>query len=162
MYRRALVPLDGSLVAETIMPFILQIAGPLDMDVVLLRVVRPTPPVVIESTRYIEIEDIEARRVDAEEYLAPLAVELRAKGVRVSTRVRRGEPAEQIVSAAKDERADLIAMSTHGRGGLGRLLFGSVAEAVLRHADIPVFLLRATEPEVTARSAATPGRKETR
>ena len=76
MYRRALVPLDGSLVAETILPFILQIAGPLDLDVVLLRVVRPTPPVVMEGTKHVEIEDIEARRVDAEEYLAPLAAEL--------------------------------------------------------------------------------------
>ncbi len=162
MYKRALVPLDGSLVAETIVPFILQIAGPLDIDIVLLRVVRPTPPVVIEGTRYMEIEDMEARRVDAEKYLTPLAEELRGKGVRVSTQVRRGEPAEEIVSAATDERADLIAMSTHGRGGLGRLLFGSVAEAVLRHADIPVFLLRATESEVAARTTAAPERTETR
>jgi nucleotide-binding universal stress UspA family protein len=162
MYKRALVPLDGSVVAETILPFILQIAGPLDMDIVLLRVVRPTPPGIVEGTTYMEIENIEALHLDAEEYLAPLAVELAGKGLRVARRVRRGEPAEQIVSAAKAEGVDLIAMSTHGRGGLGRLLFGSVAQAVLRQADIPVLLLRATEPEVVARSIAAPGRKETR
>jgi nucleotide-binding universal stress UspA family protein len=154
MYKRAVVPLDGSAVAETILPFVLQIAGPLDMEIVLLRVVQPMPPMVLEGTRHMELEDIEARRQEAEEYLAPLAAELRDKAVRVTTQVRRGYPQEEILSAAKETGADLVAMSTHGRGGLGRLLFGSVAEAVLRHADIPVFLLRSTEAQVAARTAA--------
>jgi nucleotide-binding universal stress UspA family protein len=57
-------------------------------------------------------------------------------------------PAAEIVNAARETGADLIAMSTHGRSGLGRLMFGSVAEAVLRHSDVPVFLLRATEAQV--------------
>lgn len=154
MYKRAVIPLDGSPEAETIIPFVLEIAGPLDMEVVLLRVVQPTPPMVIEGTRYMELEDVEERRQDAEEYLAPVAVELRNKGVRVTTQVRRGYPHEEILGAAKESGADLIAMSTHGRGGLGRLLFGSVAEAVLRHADVPVFLLRATEAQVVSRTTA--------
>ena len=102
MYKRALVALDGSLVAETIMPFILEVAGPLDMEVILLRVVQPLTPVVIETSRHVEVEDIEARRIDAEEYLAPLAVELRGKGVRVTTQVRRGSPVEEIVAAARE------------------------------------------------------------
>ena len=155
MYKRALVPLDGSPVAETIIPFILEIAGPLDMEVVLLRVVEPIPPVAIEGSRHIEMEDIELRCTDAEEYLAPIAVELRNKGVKVESRVRRGHPVDQIVAAARETGADLIAMSTHGRGGLGRLIFGSVAEAVLREAKIPVLLMRTTEEEVARR-----GRRE--
>ncbi len=159
MYKRALVPLDGSVVAETVIPLILDIAGPLDMEVVLLRVNQPTPPVVIEGSRYVEAEDVEARRIDAEEYLAPIAVELRAKGIRVDTRVRRGLPAEEIVAAALEEGADLIAMSTHGRSGLGRLLFGSVAEAVLRHSEVPVFLMRATEGQVARRAAREAARR---
>jgi nucleotide-binding universal stress UspA family protein len=153
MYKRALVPLDGSSVAETIIPFILDIAGPLDMEVVLLRVVEPIPPMVIEGSRHIDVEDVEARRTDAEEYLAPIAVELQNKGVRVERRVRRGNPAEEIVAAARESGADLIAMSTHGRGGLGRLVFGSVAQAVLRHVDMPMFLMRATETQVARRVA---------
>lgn len=153
MYKRALVPLDGSSVAETIIPFIVDIAGPLDMEVVLLRVVEPMTPVVIEGSRHIELEDVEARRTDAEEYLAPIAVELRNKAVRVESRVRRGNPTEEIVAAARETGADLIAMSTHGRGGLGRLVFGSVAQAVLRHVDVPVFLMRATEAQVARRAA---------
>jgi nucleotide-binding universal stress UspA family protein len=154
MYRRAVVPLDGSLLAETVIPLILEIAGPLDMEVLLLRVVRPAIPVTIEGTTYMKVEDAETRQVDAEEYLAPVAVELRNRGVRVTTQVRRGEPTDEIVSAAKETGADLIAMSTHGRSGLGRLLFGSVAEAVLRQADIPVFLLRSTDKQVAARAGS--------
>ena len=153
MYKRALVPLDGSPLAETIIPFILEIAGPLDMEVVLLRVVQPIPPVVIEGSRHVEVEDVEARRIDATEYLAPLAAELEQKGVRVRTQVRRGVPAPEIVAAAREGGADLIAMSTHGRGGLGRILFGSVAAAVLHEAKIPVFLMRATETQLAKRTA---------
>ncbi len=88
MYKRALVPLDGSAVAETVIPFLLEIAGPLDMEVVLLRVNQPVAPIVIEGARSVQVEDLEARRIDAEEYLAPIAVELRARGIRVDTRVR--------------------------------------------------------------------------
>lgn len=153
MYKRVTVPLDGSVVAEGIIPFIVDIAGPLDIEVVLLRVLVPIPPTVIEGSRHVEVEDVEKRRAEAEEYLAPLAMELRAKGVRVTTQVRRGEPAAEIIAAAREAGADLIAMTTHGRSGLGRLLFGSVAEAVLRHADIPVFLMRQTEAQVAARAA---------
>ena len=153
MYKRALVPLDGSPVAESIIPFILEIAGPLDMEIVLLRVVQPITPVVIEGSRHVEVEDVQARQTDAEEYLAPVAVELRGKGVRVTSRVRRGIPAEEIVAAAREAGADLIAMSTHGRGGLRRILFGSVAQAVLHHAEVPVFLLRTTEAEVAKRAS---------
>ena len=152
MYKRAVVTLDGSPVAEAIIPFILEIAGPLDMEVVLVRVNQPIPPEVIEGSRHVVVEDPEASRVDAEEYLAPLAVELRAKGVRVSTQVRRGQPAEEIVLAARETGADLIAMTTHGRSGFGRLLFGSVAEAVLRESRLPVFLMRMTEAQVAARA----------
>jgi nucleotide-binding universal stress UspA family protein len=153
MYKRALVPLDGSPIAEAIIPFILEIAGPLDMEVVLLRVVEPIPPIALEGSRHIEVEDVELRRTHAEEYLAPIAVELRNTGVRVESRVRRGNAVDQIVAAAREAGADLIAMSTHGRGGLGRLIFGSVAQAVLRQAEVPVFLMRATESQVARRGA---------
>ncbi len=153
MYKRVVIPLDGSPVAEAILPFILEIAGPLDLEVVLVRVLTPMPPQVVEGSRHVVVEDPEARRLDAEEYLAPMAAELAAKGVRVRTEVRRGEPAAEIVTAAREAAADLIAMTTHGRSGLGRLLFGSVAESVLRRAEIPVFLMRLTAAQVTERAA---------
>jgi nucleotide-binding universal stress UspA family protein len=62
MYKRVLIPVDGSETAEAIVPFILAIAGPLDLDVVLLQVNRPIPPVVLEGSQYIEVEDVEGRR----------------------------------------------------------------------------------------------------
>ena len=105
MYKRALIPLDGSMVAESIIPFILEVAGPLDMEVTLLRVLVPVPPMTLEGTLGV-IEDAGRLRADAEEYLASIAAELRANGVRVTTAVRRGEPvAEILAGAAKPMRA---------------------------------------------------------
>jgi len=153
MYKRVLVPLDGSMVAEAIVPFILEIAGPLDIDVALLRVIVPTLPVVLESGGPIAADDVEKLREGAEEYLATVAADLRARGVRVTLAVRYGDAVAEILAGAREAEADLIAMTTHGRGGLGRLLFGSVAEAVLRHAEVPVFLMRQTKDQVAARAA---------
>lgn len=151
MYKRALIPLDGSAVAESIVPFILEIAGPLDMQVALVRVIVPSPPLAVEGA--VVFDDVEKLRADAEAYLAGVAAELRMKGVRVTTAVRQGEPVEQILAAARDAEADLIAMTTHGRSGLSRLLFGSIAAAVLTRAEIPVFMMRQTETQVRARAA---------
>ena len=153
MYRRALVPLDGSMIAEAIVPFILEIAGPLDIDVALLRVVVPAPPLVFEGSSPAVVDDIDKLRTEAEEYLASIAAALRAQGVRVTIHVRVGDAVSQILAGALEVEADLIAMTTHGRGGLGRLMFGSIAEAVLRQAEVPVFLLRQTKAQVAARAA---------
>jgi nucleotide-binding universal stress UspA family protein len=153
VYKRVLVPLDGSPVAEAIVPFILQIAGPLDMTVRLLAVVEPVQPMIVEDPGYVMIQDLDARTRYAEDYLAPLADRLRARGVDAAWEVRRGTPAATIMAVAKSWGADLIAMSTHGRSGVGRLLFGSVAEHVLRHADVPVFLMRQTEAQLADRTA---------
>jgi nucleotide-binding universal stress UspA family protein len=153
MYKRALVPLDGSELSAAILPFITRIAGPLDMEVVLLRVVEPIPPQVIESSRYVEIEDVEGRLAEARAYLKPIVDDLAGKGVRTRLEVRHGNPVTEIVACAQAVDADLIAMTTHGRSGLGRLLFGSVAESVLRHAEIPVFLMRLTESQVRSQAA---------
>jgi nucleotide-binding universal stress UspA family protein len=151
MYKRVLIPVDGSETAEAILPFILEIAGPLDIDIVLLRVIPPAPPVVLEASPYVEIVDGAAQREEADAYLSGLAAEVRAKGLRVTRLTRRGEPVAEILAAAHEAGADLIAMTTHGRTGPARLLFGSIAEGVLRHADMPVFLMRQTEREIALR-----------
>src|SRR5262245_15042906 len=108
MYKRALLPLDGSMIAEAIVPFLLEIAGPLDMDVTLLRVVLPTPPVAIESHGAISADYVDELRSEAEQYLAGVAAELRAKGVRVNSQVRVGEPVTHILEVARDVEADMI------------------------------------------------------
>ena len=156
MYKQALIPLDGSIVAEGVIPFILQIAGPLGLDVKLLRVVTPSPPAGAVEAGPVALDNTDKLFAEAEAYLAPVATELRANGVRVTMEARRGEPVTEILAAVRDSKADLIIMTTHGRTGLGRLLFGSVAEAVLRHADVPVFLMRQTEAQLAARGPWQP------
>jgi nucleotide-binding universal stress UspA family protein len=152
-HKRVLVALDGSPSSESVLRFLLQIAGPLDMTVVLLRVLEPVPPMAIEGTRHVTLDDLPARQRDTEEYLAPIAAALRAQGIDVSWQVRVGRPAAEILAAAREAQADLIAMATHGRTGLGRLLFGSVAEDVLRHAPVPVFMI--SQPAAVSTAAAT-------
>jgi nucleotide-binding universal stress UspA family protein len=154
MYKRVMVPLDGSPLAEGILPFILQIAGPLDLEVVLVRVVQPIPPQALEGTGHVVLDDVPARLREAREYLAPVAADLRGRGVRVTTEARHGDPVKELVAAARDAGADLIAMTTHGRSGVGRLLFGSVAEAVLRQANVPVLMMRLTGPPVPSDEVA--------
>ena len=154
MYERVLVPLDGSRLAEGILPFLLQIASPLDLEVVLTYVVQPIAPQAVEGTRHFTVYDMAARLKEAREYLAAVAVNLREGGVRVTTDVRHGQPVTEIVAAARETGAGLIAMTTHGRTGFGRLLFGSVAEAVLRQAEIPVLMMRLTERRAIASSRA--------
>jgi len=152
-HKRVLVALDGSPAAEAVLNFLLDIAGPLDMTVLLLRVLEPVPPMAIEGTTHFTVDDVEMRRYDAGEYLAPLAARLRTQGVDATCQVRVGRPAEQILGAARESHVDLIAMATHGRTGLGRLLFGSVAEEVLRRASVPVFMIR--QPHAVDTAAAT-------
>lgn len=154
MFRRVLVPLDGSPLAEGILPFLMKIAGPLDLEVTLLRVLQPIPPEVIEGSRYVVVEDVEQRTAEAKEYLAPIAAALETSGVRVTTTVRRGDPVTEILEGARAMDADLIAMTTHGRSGIGRLLFGSVAEAVLRETHVPVFLMRLAKKDVAVPAVA--------
>jgi len=115
--------------------------------VLLLRVVAPQAVAPIEEPPRVLIRDLETQRVDAEEYLARLARDLRNGGVRVDTRVNRGEAAHEILAVARDAAADVVAMCTHGRSGFGRFVFGSVAEVVVRRARIPVLLLKPGETE---------------
>ena len=154
MYKRVLIPLDGSTLAEGIVPFILDIAGPLDLDLVLVRVQQPIAPQAIEGTLHFTVDDIAARLKAAREYLARVAADLRGRGLRVTTDARYGEPVAEIVAAARETGAGMIAMTTHGRSGLSKLVFGSVAEAVLRRAAIPVLMMRLTKDAVAAVQAA--------
>jgi nucleotide-binding universal stress UspA family protein len=150
MYKRALVPLDGSPLAEAIIPFLMEIAGSLEMSIVLLGVREPIPQVGGDGVRHPLLDVAEAHMRETEDYLASIAAALRARGLAVSYAIRSGRPDEEIVQAAREAGVDLIAMSTHGRSGLDRLLFGSVAEQVLRHADVPVLMMRQTPARLTA------------
>jgi len=145
MYERVLVPLDGSEIAEAILPFAEKLAGPVDAEAMLVRVVEPlSAGEAFAAGGVVAPDTLFLRQLEAKEYLARVERRLANKGIRVKTDLRNGTPAAEIVAAATSWGADLIAMATHGRGGLGRLLFGSVAEAVLRAAPMPVLMIRTT------------------
>jgi len=136
---KILVPLDGSDLAETAITEALDIAGPDGPPSFMLvraaeaRVIPGTDPIDAQ----VEIVD------DAEHYLAGVKDSLEKRGIKnVETHVWYGPAAPAIVEAARVYKADLIVMSTHGRSGLGRLVFGSVAESVLRGTPVPILLLR--------------------
>jgi nucleotide-binding universal stress UspA family protein len=152
MYQRVLIPLDGSELAEAILPFAEHVAGPLDAEVVLLQVVEPPSPIAGLGTGGIIGPDaLFLRQVEARRYLDTVARRLQAKGLRVRTILGLGPPASEIAATARAERADLIAMTTHGRSGFRRAILGSVADEVLRSSAIPVLAVRkpATIPALT-------------
>jgi nucleotide-binding universal stress UspA family protein len=143
MYKRLLVPLDGSALAETILPVVKEVAGPLDAEVVLLRVVEPISTTqAIATAGVVSPDTATLRELEARQYLRDAEGRLAKKGLQVRTRIALGPPAAAILGAVHTSGADLIAMATHGRSGLGRAMFGSVAEAVLRAAPVPVLLVR--------------------
>ena len=142
---KVLVPLDGSELSAAILPVVERLAGPLDLSIVLLHVVEPLSPSAMAevATRLEEMTAL--READAEGYLSKVANDLQAKGLRVRHEVRVGPAVDVIQEFAQEEKIGLIAMTTHGRTGLGRLFFGSVAERVVRAATVPVFLWKARE-----------------
>ncbi len=142
MYKRILVPLDGSAFAEAILPHVRELALCTGAEIVLLRVAVRwmydyAAPVPLSAGVLPEESDQESAA-----YLERVAGELREMGVRVTTEVCAGPVAETILEYAEGIHADLIAMSTHGRSGLARWFIGSVADKVVRAAKLPVLLAR--------------------
>jgi nucleotide-binding universal stress UspA family protein len=151
MYQQILVPLDGSAVAESILPTVTTFAGIVGAELLLLGVVEPTEPIeaVSELAGAVGERDQQAAE-HAEAYLVGVTRRLKAAAVPVHHRVLIGAPAEAILQAGAT--TDLIAMATHGRSGIGRWVYGSVADKVLQAASVPVLLVRASaEGPVVAR-----------
>ncbi len=136
-FQQILVPLDGSGCAEDILPKVESLATDLKARICLLRVAYAHTFPGVDPT------DAEVTVVrEAEGYLQKIEKDLKAKGLTVDSHVRYGTEAEEILDHAAQKEIDLVAMSTHGRGGVKRWLLGSVAEKVLRHCPKPVFLVR--------------------
>jgi len=134
---RILVPLDGSSFGEEILPLAEHVARDRNAQLILLRAVvaRRFPEEGVDEVRMEPTGEVM-------EYLKAVAGRLREKGLHVRWDLWHDEPLIAIKRAVKQEAADLIAMATHGRGGLSRLLLGSVAEDVVRSVDVPVLLVR--------------------
>ena len=138
-----LIPLDGSVLAESIVPHALQLGEGVATTYTLLRVVPPvwTAPEVMSEPDTISEGALKERLQGAREYLRSVAELMSGEAVEVKTEVVVGTAAAAtILEYARNREADVIAMATHGRGGVKRLLLGSVADKVLRGAPIPVLL----------------------
>jgi len=150
MYKKILVPLDGSKLAECALPHVEELAKGCDTEEVILVSVtervkgyraleEPSQPL---GQRLIP-EAFGKKEKQAQKYLDRIAKAMAAKGINVSTEVLLWKPDEAIVGYAKQYGCDLIVMASHGRSGPSRWAHGSVADKVLRASGIPVLMIRA-------------------
>ena len=151
MYERILIPLDGSKVGEAALPYVDGLVSKLSpevkAEVTLLQVVSSLTHYVVAGEAGVQIpyteKEMEQIKRKSMDYLNKTGEGLRSRGVMVKKRVGVGKAAEEIIKAAGEINADLIAMSTHGRSGLSRWAFGSVTDRVVRGANVPVVVVRA-------------------
>ena len=143
---KALVPMDGSKEGETVIPYIENLASKLGAEITLLQVVAIAYHVYISGDAPAQVpytlEEMEPLKAGAASYLEKMASSLEERGVRTKCEVRVGAAGQEIISLAEEINADVVAMSTHGRSGVGRWVFGSVAERVVRSGTTPVLLVR--------------------
>jgi nucleotide-binding universal stress UspA family protein len=145
-FRKILIPLDGSSLAERVLPTVERLAHAHQCEVLLVRVVVPVE-VVLSGSGYMDVTITAELRTaglhEAQVYLDAKCGELRGVGLQMRAMVVEGMPGASILAMAENESVDLIAMTTHGRSGLSRLLQGSVAEQVMHTAPCPVLLISA-------------------
>jgi nucleotide-binding universal stress UspA family protein len=147
MYKKMLIPLDGSELSEVVFPYAKELAGRLGLDVILLHVHSPEEGEKAPLHRaYIE-RKAEVIKRQSEEVQQKIGIRPGAKPVQVQCELAVGYPAEEILRYADENDIDLILMATHGRSGIRRWVMGSVADKVLQASQVPVWLVRAGIPE---------------
>ena len=140
-----LCPIDFSDASTNAFRYACEFAKAMGSKIIFLNVVEPRPMVADMTLNYIPLEEDLAKA--ATEDLKPLVQEAESKGIAVQADVMIGTPAELILSQAAEFDASIIIMGSHGKTGLSRLLMGSVAEAIVRKARIPVLIVKADEKE---------------
>lgn len=150
MIKKILVCLDGSDLAEQTLPYVKEQARSLKSTVVFLHVTpepvivplgipgEPGYPVQTKSM----VQEMQQEIIHSKEYLEKIALGFKKSRIKTKCVVLEGLAGEQIVNYAKKNRINLIAMATHGRSGLGRMILGSVADFVLRESGLPVLMIR--------------------
>ena len=147
MYKKILVPLDGSRRAEAILPHVEEMAYRYGVKVLFLMVIDSLPVGVGPEPNYSPHDPNHVKRQfdEAERYIAAVSGEFRSKGIEVESSIEGGQVVDEIINVSMREDADLIAMASHGRTGLARTFYGSVASGVLHRIDRPLFLIRAED-----------------
>jgi nucleotide-binding universal stress UspA family protein len=145
MYKTILVPLDGSMRAEEILPHVEELALRFRAKLILAQVVEPAPLTMVQEIPYMRLhqQEFDRRNGQAESYLHGVQVVFREKGIDAHVRVVYGPVVKAIVGLAEQEEADLIAIASHGRGGLSQVFYGSVAAGLLQRVDRPLLVVRA-------------------
>ncbi len=170
MFTRILVPIDGSPQSIAVLPYVERLATPGFTEIILLQVAdepeqwlipepaplpdrfapRGSPPPVDYTDRYLRIEEAMAEAsIQARASLHAAEAQLSSRGLLVRTVVRFGSPVQEIVACARQEQVALVIMSAHGWSGFSQILFGSVADQVVKTLQLPVLIVRLTEVEDT-------------
>lgn len=146
MYKKILVPLDGSKRAEAVLPHVEELVCNNETQIILIHVIEPQ--FVFTDTHgstFLNLEEVsrEIMQERAESYLSQVEKRIIEKEISVKSIIDYGSIAHAIIAAAKQESVDLIAMASHGRTGLAHVFYGSVAASVLHLVDRPLLLIRA-------------------
>jgi len=144
MYKKILVPLDGSKLSEKALDHLKAIVDVKKVEKVIIMMV--IEPILADIKSYIDAERIHETEVKREEearkYLKKIADSLKKEGVPVEIKLEAdGDPSEKILDVSKEENIDLIIMSTHGRTGFKRWLHGSVASRIIGHSAVPILIV---------------------
>ena len=143
---KVLVPLDGSKESETVIPYIEELTSKLGAEIILFQVLALAYHVHISGDAAVQVayteKEMEPLKISAQSYLEKIGSKFRKEGIPIKCKVRVGAAGHEIIKLADEINADLVAMLTHGRSGIGRWVFGSVAERVMRSGNTPVLLVR--------------------
>ena len=148
--RSILLPTDFSDCGNYALSYAASLARTFGASIICVHVIEPMVPTVGYSgmTEPLPIADITDQLEDsAERELPKLAEREEVAGLKIEEMIVHGEAASEIVRVAKERNVDLIVVSSHGRTGLGRILFGSTAEAVVRHASCPVLVVKPSQAD---------------
>jgi nucleotide-binding universal stress UspA family protein len=147
MYKHILLPLDGSPLAEKALPHAITIAKCFQSELIILRVLVPLPRSPTTNEAALKRAE-KATDVFVREYLGRIAASVQERGITVQKIVIKGRPHMQIIQYAETNPVDMIVMSKRGESGLSRWLMGSVADRVVRGANVPVLMVRAQKREL--------------
>jgi nucleotide-binding universal stress UspA family protein len=145
MYHTILVPLDGSARAEKILPHVEAVAQQFGAHLVLAQVVEPLNVGVEGYDMLLYDEDRQRRTQEAKSYLGALQRRLNEQQIEAKAVIESGPVVVTLLDIAGRENADLIALASHGRSGLARVFYGSVAAGILNRTDRPLLLIRAQD-----------------
>jgi nucleotide-binding universal stress UspA family protein len=149
MYKKIMVPLDGSKLAECVLPHLETIVKGCDSpEVIVVRAVEPlSVPYGREVAQFTSLEQVKAfethQKVDAEKYLKEIVARLKKTGIKAKAEVIYGKAGEVLSDYANKNDVDLVVVATHGRSGVSRWAWGSVADRLVRSVCVPVLMVRA-------------------